>query len=145
MNAAVEAAKDGDTVHIHYTGKLDDGEVFDSSDGREPLEFTLGEGEVIPGFEKAVRGLKVGESRTVRIPPEEAYGNRETEAILKLDRKMFRGQNVAVGQHLDLEDDAGNTVHADVVAVDATSVTVDTNHHLAGQALTFTIKLVKIE
>lgn len=137
-------AKQGDVVAVHYVGKLDNGEVFDSSEGREPLEFTLGEKQVIPGFEKAVEGLAKGETRTVRIPPEEAYGAHDPAQVFKLDRAMFGDHPVEVGQHLNLADERGNTFHVDVVAVDDKSVTVDANPHLAGEALTFSITLVTV-
>jgi peptidylprolyl isomerase len=136
----------GDVVGVRYTGRLDNGEVFDSNaDGGDPLEFRVGAGQVIPGFENAVLGLAKGEARTVRIPPEEAYGKRDERLLTKLERALFEGGEVEIGQHLDLEDEAGNTYHADVVAMDDASVTVDLNHHLAGQALTFEIKVETLE
>ena len=136
----------GDTVAVRYTGRLDNGEVFDSNDdaGGDPLLFTVGAGQVIPGFEDAVLGLGKGEGRTVRIAPENAYGPRDERLVTKLDRTLFE-DDVEVGQHLDLEDEAGNVYHADVVAFDAESVTVDLNHHLAGQALTFDIRVEEIQ
>src|SRR5438094_10044310 len=113
----------GDVVGVRYTGKLDNGEVFDSNeDGGDPLEFRVGEGQVIPGFENAVLGLRKGDARTVRIEPTDAYGARDERLIQKLDRKLFAGQDVDVGMHLDLEDEAGNTYHADVVQVDDAAV-----------------------
>lgn len=127
----------GDKVAVRYTGKLDTGEVFDSNeDGTDALEFEVGAGQVIPGFEQAVLGLGEGERRTVRITPDDAYGERDDRLVTKLDRTLFE-DDVEVGQHLDLEDEAGNVYHADVVSFDEQSVTVDLNHHLAGQALTF--------
>ena len=135
----------GDTVAVRYTGKLDSGEVFDSNvDGDEPLAFTVGAGQVITGFENAVMGLAAGESRVVRIAPEEAYGPRDERLVTKLDRTLFEGEDLEVGQHLDLEDEAGNVYHADVVSFDEETVTVDLNHHLAGQALTFDIAVEAI-
>ncbi|HUR68885.1 MAG TPA: peptidylprolyl isomerase [Candidatus Thermoplasmatota archaeon] len=135
----------GDTVAVRYTGRLDNGDVFDSNlEGDEALEFTVGAGQVISGFETAVLGLGEGETRTVRIAPEEAYGPRDERLVTKLDRKLFEGDDLAVGQHLDLEDEAGNVYHADVVSFDDTSVTVDLNHHLAGQALTFEVRVDEI-
>lgn len=135
----------GDVVGVRYTGRLDNGEVFDSNeDAGDPLEFRVGEGQVIPGFENAVVGLRKGDARTVRIEPQDAYGARDERLVQKLDRKLFAGQDVDVGMHLDLEDEAGNQYHADVVKVDDAAVTVDLNHHLAGQALTFDIKVESI-
>lgn len=135
----------GDTVAVRYTGKLDSGEVFDSNEDGDPLSFEVGTQMVIPGFERAVLGLAKGESRTVRIPPEEAYGARDERLIQKLDRSLFEGDDIAVGMHLDLEDEQGNVYHADVVSFDDKAVTVDLNHHLAGQALTFDIRVEGIQ
>ena len=136
----------GDKVAVRYTGRLDNGDVFDSNeDGAEALAFTVGAGQVIPGFEGAVLGLGEGESRTVRIPPDQAYGPRDERLVTKLDRSLFEGSDeLEIGQHLDLEDEAGNVYHADVVAFDEQSVTVDLNHHLAGEALTFDIRVEEI-
>lgn len=133
----------GDKVAVRYTGRLDNGDVFDSNEeGPAALEFTVGAGQVIPGFEDAVLGLGQGEARTVRIAPENAYGGRDERLVTKLDRSLFEGQDdLEVGQHLDLEDEAGNVYHADVVAFDDETVTVDLNHHLAGQALTFDVRV----
>jgi peptidylprolyl isomerase len=134
----------GDLVAVRYTGRLDNGEVFDSNlEIDEPLEFRVGEGMVIPGFEDAVLGLSEGEARTVRIPPEQAYGPRDDRLVAKLDRSLFE-DDVEVGQHLDLEDESGQVYHADVVGFDDQSVTVDLNHHLAGQALTFDVRVESI-
>lgn len=132
----------GDTVAVRYTGRLDSGDVFDSNEeGSEPLQFLVGGGQVIAGFEDAVLGLGQGEAKTVRIAPEQAYGPREDKLVTKLDRSLFEGNDLEVGQHLDLEDEAGNVFHADVMSFDDESVTVDLNHHLAGQALTFDIRV----
>lgn len=134
----------GDVVAVRYTGRLDSGDVFDSNlEMEEPLEFRVGEGSVIPGFENAVLGLAEGEARTVRIPPEEAYGARDERLVTRLDRSLF-SDDVEVGQHLDLEDEAGNVYHADVVELSDEAVTVDLNHHLAGQALTFEVRVEAI-
>lgn len=134
----------GDLVAVRYTGRLDNGEVFDSNlEMESPLEFRVGEGMVIPGFEDAVLGLEEGGERTVRIPPEQAYGPRDDRLVAKLDRSLFE-DDVEVGQHLDLEDEGGNVYHADVVSFDEQTVTVDLNHHLAGQALTFDVRVESI-
>lgn len=136
----------GDTVGVRYTGRLDNGEVFDSNvDGDAPLEFLVGDGQVIPGFENAVLGLATGQTRTVRIPPADAYGVRDDKLVTKLDRALFEGETIEVGQHLDLEDETGNVYHADVVSFDEATVTVDLNHHLAGEALTFDITIATVE
>lgn len=136
----------GDKVAVRYTGRLDNGEVFDSNvEGGDPLEFTVGAGQVIAGFDDAVLGLAKGESRTMRIPPDQAYGARDERLVTKLDRSLFEGGEVEIGQHLDLEDEGGNVYHADVVAFDESTVTVDLNHHLAGQALTFEVRVEGIQ
>lgn len=136
----------GDVVGVRYTGRLDNGEVFDSNEGNgDPLEFRVGASQVIAGFEAAVMGLRKGDARTVRIEPAEAYGARDERLIQKLEKKLFDGQDVDVGMHLDLEDESGNVYHADVIKVDDAVVTVDLNHHLAGQALTFDIKVESIQ
>lgn len=131
-------AENGDQVSVHYTGTLDSGEEFDSSRGRTPLEFTVGTGAVIDGFDDAVRGLAVGESVTVRIEPAQAYGERRDDLLLRfpLDEAP---EGIAVGQQVVI----GNRP-ATVVEVTGTEVVVDTNHQLAGEALTFEIELVSI-
>lgn len=141
----MQVARD-DVVGVRYTGRLDNGEVFDTNEGTgDPLEFRVGAGQVIAGFENAVLGLQKGDARTVRIEPAEAYGERNEELVQRLDRSLFEGQDVDVGMHLDLEDESGNVYHADVTAVDESRVTVDLNHHLAGHALTFDIKVESIQ
>lgn len=134
----------GQTVQIHYTGALTNGEVFDSSDGRDPLEFTLGEGQVIPGFEAAVRDLEIGESTQTTIPPEQAYGERREDMIVTLERDKFPAEQAPeVGMQVYLQ--AGQQpVPATIVAVQDDSITFDANHRLAGQTLVFDIELVSI-
>lgn len=135
---------DGQTVQIHYTGALESGEVFDSSEGRDPLEFTLGEGQVIPGFEAAVRDLEIGESTQTTIPPEQAYGERREDMIVTLERDKFPAEQAPeVGMQVYLQ--AGQQpVPATIVAVQDDSITFDANHRLAGQTLVFDIELVSI-
>lgn len=138
-------AKNGDTVHIHYTGKLDDGEVFDSSQGRDPLSFELGAGQVIPGFEEAVQGMSVGDSKTTRIEAENAYGPRRDELTMSFSRSdLPQGLDPEVGQQLQMQTDQGQAFPVTVTETDAESISVDANHALAGEALTFDIELVKI-
>ena len=137
-------AQSGDTVRIHYTGTLADGSVFDSSRGRAPLEFTLGSGQVIAGFDDAVTGMAVGEAQTVTIPAAQAYGPRRPELVRELPRAQFPAQiEPAVGQQLQV---SGGT-HPMVVTVRAVSdraVLLDANHPLAGEDLTFALELVEI-
>ena len=138
-------AKSGDQVSVHYKGTLDNGEVFDSSEGRAPLNFTLGTGQVIAGFDDAVEGMAEGETRTVRIPPEEAYGGRDEDLIRVIARgELPKGMNVEIGQMLRARDNQGGSMRLTVVEFDDDNVTLDGNHPLAGQALTFEIRLVSI-
>lgn len=138
-------AKDGDTVHIHYTGRLDDGSVFDSSQGRDPLSFTVGAGQVIPGFDEAVRGMSPGDSKTTRIPPEEAYGHHRDEMTLTFPRSdLPDGMDPKVGDMLQMHTPQGQAIQVKVVETTDETLSLDANHPLAGQALTFDIELVKI-
>ncbi len=138
-------AKPGDTVQIHYTGTLDDGSQFDSSVGREPLEFTLGSGQVIPGFDSAVMGLSEGEGRTVRIEPEDAYGEVDDRLIQQIARNQLPGHiEVEKGLQLQAGRPGGHPMIVTVVDFDDDTVTLDGNHELAGKALNFSVELVKI-
>jgi peptidylprolyl isomerase len=138
-------AKAGDTVRIHYTGTLDNGTRFDSSEGREPLEFNLGGGQVIPGFDAAVDGMAVGESKTVTIPAAEAYGERHEQLVQQVPREMLPDTiEPAVGMQLQSQSPEGQVMNLVVTEVNDASITVDANHPLAGQALTFSIELVEI-
>lgn len=138
-------AKPGDTVLIHYTGTLDDGSQFDSSIGREPLEFTLGAGQVIPGFDLAVTGLSEGERRTVRIDPEDAYGEVDEHLIQQIERARLPGHiKVEKGLQLQAGRAGGSPMVVTVIDFDDATVTLDGNHELAGKALTFAVELVKI-
>jgi peptidylprolyl isomerase len=135
-------AKSGDEVSVHYKGTLDDGEVFDSSEGRAPLSFTLGKGQVIQGFDVAVEGMSLGETRTVRIPPEEAYGAHDEDLLEIVDRaKMPEGLELRIGQMLRTPSSSRRLT---VVEINEETVTLDANHPLAGEALTFEIQLVSI-
>jgi len=138
-------AKSGDTVKIHYTGTPDDGTQFDSSSGREPLQFTLGSGQVIPGFEKAVEGMAVGDSKSVNIPPEQAYGPRHEQMIQEVPKTALPNDLEPVeGMALQAQGQDGKVINLTVTAVQDESITVDGNHPLAGQALNFDIQLVDI-
>jgi peptidylprolyl isomerase len=138
-------AKPGNTVHVHYTGRLDDGSVFDASEGRDPLAFTLGAGQVIEGFEQAVAGMGVGDSKTVRIPVDEAYGQRRADLVLEVPREQLPDDlEVDVGSRLEMQRPDGQGMPVTVVAKDDAGITLDANHPLAGQALTFELQLVAI-
>lgn len=139
-------AVSGDVVTVHYRGTLADGSQFDSSEGREPLLFTLGAGDVIPGFETAVLGLEPGDKATVVIPPEEAYGPRYDEAVQIVPIDAFGEGAPEVGAVITVIADDDSRMSATVTAIseDMMDVTVDFNHPLAGEELTFEIELVEI-
>ncbi len=138
-------AKVGDTVKVHYTGKLNDGTVFDSSLEREPLEFSLGEGQVIPGFEQAVIGMAPGESKTQEIQSDDAYGPHRPEMVASVDRQQIPDDlPIALGQQLQLQHSSGQVIPVVVTAVEDSQVTLDGNHPLAGEDLVFSIELVEL-
>ncbi len=144
-NSAPPAAKSGDTVQVNYTGKLTDGTVFDSSVGGEPLEFTLGSGQAIPGFDKAVTGMKVGEKKTVTIPVIDAYGPHLDELVIEVSKDRIKDAEPKVGQVLSATREDGEVVYFTVIAVsDNGTVTLDANSPLAGKDLIFDIELLKI-
>jgi peptidylprolyl isomerase len=135
---------DGSKVKVHYTGKLNDGTVFDSSQDRDPLEFTVGQGQVIQGFEDAVRGMEAGDSRNVTIECENAYGQRRDDMILEIPRNNFPDEIPPnVGQQLMLRHPEGQEFPALIVDVTDDKITLDANHPLAGEDLNFEIKLVE--
>ena len=138
-------AKSGDTVKIHYKGTLDDGSQFDSSEDRDPLEFELGSGQVIPGFDTAVEGMTVGESKNVRLEPEDAYGPRHDQLVQEVERNVLPDDlDPKEGMALQSQSPEGQVMQLMVTAVTETTVTLDANHPLAGQALSFDIELVDI-
>jgi peptidylprolyl isomerase len=138
-------AKHGDTVKVHYTGKLEDGMVFDSSLEREPVEFTIGERHLIAGFENAVVGMEAGESKTIEILSEQAYGPYREDRVVVIERDEFPKHIVPrAGQRLQIRQPNGPTFDVMVTAVSELSVTLDANHPLAGRDLTFEIQLVEI-
>jgi peptidylprolyl isomerase len=147
--AAASGAAEGDSVQVHYTGTLDDGTVFGSSVGGEPLTFVIGDGTMIAGFDEAVRGMEVGEIKTVTIPAAEAYGEYREDLVVVLDRDELEEkleEDLAVGGSVPLRNAATNeVVYFTVVEISDTEVTLDANHPLAGQDLTFEIELVAIE
>lgn len=136
---------DGDTVTVHYTGRLEDGTVFDTSEGRDPLSFEMGAGRLIPGFEKAVDGKDVGDKVTATIPAEEAYGPHDPALVQEMDRERVQGTELELGQVLGLETEDGNAYQATVVGLTDDMVTLDFNHFLAGKTLIFEIEVVKVE
>lgn len=141
----MSTAKQGDTVKIHYTGKLEDGQVFDTSKGHDPLEFTIGEGRIIPGFEEAVVGMEPGEQKTVSIPPDKAYGPHHPEMVQEVEKSAIPSEiDLQEGMQLEATQPDQSTVILTVVGVGDDTVTLDANHPLAGQDLTFELELVEI-
>jgi peptidylprolyl isomerase len=138
-------AQSGNTVKVHYTGKLEDGTIFDSSVNREPLEFQLGQGQMIQGFEQAVYGMAVGESKTATIPVEQAYGPKSEDMILEVNRSEVPADlNPQVGQQLAIQQPDGHALPVTVTSVTDQTITLDANHPLAGKDLIFEIKVVEI-
>ncbi len=139
-------AKKNDTVQVHYTGKLTNGEVFDSSVDRDPLEFTVGGGQMIPGFDAAVDGMEVNEKKTINIPAAEAYGERNEEMIQAVPRTQLpEDLKPEVGQTLVAAQPNGQQLHVVVQEVKDDSIVVDGNHPLAGKELVFDLELVGIK
>ena len=137
-------AKQGDTVRIHYTGTLDDGKTFDSSEGNEPLEFKLGARQVIAGFENAVEGMAPGEEKTVSIEPAEAYGERDENLVQTVERDRFPADaQIDIGTQFQASTQNGPVV-VTVVEMNDDDVTIYANHMLAGQRLTFALRLVEV-
>jgi len=138
-------AKNGDVVKVHYTGKLVNGEQFDSSAGREPLEFTVGAGQMIKGFDAAIPGMNVGDKKTINIPAEEAYGEKDPNAIIEFPRENVPADmQLEPGMPLTLSNQQGQPVPVVVVEVKDDVIVLDANHFLAGQELVFDIELVAI-
>ena len=130
---------------MHYTGTLDDGSVFDSSEGREPLAFTVGAGNMIPGFEKAVLGMKLNETKKVTIPCDKAYGPVRDDLIQELNKSILpEGLNPQIGQKLQSQDNEGRSFIVTVKQVKETTIVIDGNHELAGKDLQFEIRLVEL-
>ena len=141
-----QEAQSGDTVKVHYLGRLIDGRTFDSSEGRPPLEFELGSGMVIKGFDDGVQGMIVGQKKTIEIPAEFAYGPRDPEAIIEFPIEQFPPQmSPEVGMQLVMTDNSGNQIPVTVMEVKPEAVVLDANHQLAGQNLIFDLELVEIK
>ena len=139
-------ATSGKNVAFHYTGTLTDGSVFDSSDGREPLSFKMGEGQIIPGLEAAFEGLKEGDEKTVTVPAEQAYGDRDPNALQQIPRDQIPDHiPTEPGTQLQMQAPDGQAIPVMVAEVNDTHVTLDANHPLAGQDLTFAVKVVSVD
>jgi peptidylprolyl isomerase len=142
----MSVVKNGDTVKVHYHGTLDDGTVFDSSHERDPLSFTLGQGEIIPGFENAVQGMSQGDSKNVSIPPDEAYGQRQEDNMLQVNQSDIPEEiNPEKGMVLQVKTQDGQSRNVTVAEVTDETVTLDGNHPLAGENLNFEINLVEVQ
>ena len=136
-------ATTGDTVHVHYRGTLDDGSEFDNSAGREPIEVTIGNGQVIPGFENALMGMAEGDTKSVTLAPEDAYGPTNPGLVHVIERDRIPDEvDLTVGAVLQAADANGNEIRLQVVEFSDDNVTLDANHPLAGKALTFELQLV---
>lgn len=141
----MQQVKSGDTVKVHYHGKLTDGSTFDSSEGRDPLEFKVGSGQVIKGFDTGVTGMSVGEKKTVHIPSDEAYGPKDEERIVEFPRANFPpDMKPEVGMQLNMTNGEGHVIPVVVKEVGEEAVLLDANHPLAGEDLVFEIELVDI-
>jgi peptidylprolyl isomerase len=139
------AATHGDTVHVHYTGRLDDGTVFDSSEGRDPLSFTVGAGQVIPGFDEAVAGMAPGDSKTVRINPGDGYGDRRDDLVLEVPKEQLpEGLDPEIGMELALRGEDGRQMPVRVAELRDEAIVLDANHPLAGLPLTFDLTVVEV-
>ena len=134
----------GDKVKVHYTGTLNDGSVFDSSEGREPLEFTIEENQVVAGFENNIKDMKLNEEKTFKIKPNDAYGEKIEELIKEIPRDKFPPE-IEIGGRLILKGPEGQRIPAEVIKIDDKNVTIDLNHPLAGKELTFKVKIVGID
>jgi len=141
----MQQAQSGDKVKVHYHGTLKSGEIFDSSQGREPLEFTVGSGQVIKGFDEGVKGMQVGDKKKVEIPVQDAYGEKSNEMIFEFPKSQFPADmNPEVGAQLMMSDGSGQSFPVTITEVKEDSVLLDANHPLAGQDLIFDIELVEI-
>jgi peptidylprolyl isomerase len=141
----MERAKQGDVVKVHYTGRFEDGTVFDSSLDREPLQVTLGAGEIIPGVERAIVGMKPGDSKTEIVPSDQAYGPHDAEMVFKVGRNRFPDDvKPELGQDLQIQHPDGRSTQVLVTGVSGSTVTLDANHPLAGKDLIFDLQLVTI-
>lgn len=141
----MKETKKGDKVKVHYHGKLSTGETFDSSEGREPLEFEIGSGMVIKGFDDGVTGMKIGDRKTINIPVEEAYGPKVQEMIIDMPKTQFpQDMELEVGMPLVMSDNSGQQFQVVIVEIKEDTVTLDANHPLAGKELVFDLEMIEI-
>ncbi len=141
----MKQAKNGDTVKVHYTGKLENGEVFDTSKERQPLEFRIGGGELIPGFEEGIIDMEIGEKKNITIPSEKAYGPKREELIIKIAKENLPDDiKPAIGNQLQVNQKDGNIINLTITGIDEDTITLDANHPLAGYDLFFEVELMEI-
>lgn len=140
-----KSVEQGDLVRVHYTGRLEDDSVFDTSEGREPLEFEAGAGDVIPGFDEGVMGMRVGETKRIIIPPDAGYGPWRPDLIAQVDRAMAGDQEVAPGMAVQVKTPEDELMDGVITEANDESLTLDFNHPLAGKVLTFEVTVVEIE
>lgn len=141
----MQQAKSGDTVKVHYSGRLTDGTTFDTSSGRDPLEFKVGNGDVIKGFDEGVTGMYVGDKKTVHIPADEAYGQKDDDRVIEFPRTNFPpDMEPEIGMQLNMTNGSGQVIPVIIIEVGEESITLDANHPLAGEDLIFDIELVDI-
>ena len=141
----MEQVKEGDVVRVHYNGKLTNGEQFDSSEGREPLEFTVGAGQMIKGFDAAMPGMAVGEKKTINILPEDAYGHKDEQAMIEFSKENIpKDMELELGMPLQLRNESGQPFPVTVAEIKDDVVVLDANHSLAGKELVFDIELMEI-
>lgn len=142
---ANQKAELGDTVKVHYVGKLSNGEIFDQSKQDEPISFEIGKGQLIQGFEQAIVGMAAGETKTEKVPYDFAYGERRDDLVLELEKsKIPEHLNPQVGDQLEIKQDEGNNIPVVVKEITEEAMTIDANHPLAGQDLTFELELLEI-
>lgn len=138
-------AKKGDHVKVHYKGTLEDGSEFDASFNREPIEFTLGDGMLLPRFEQAVEGMDEGETRNIKIPADEAYGPYFQDLVIEFEKEQFPPDlDAKIGEHLELQQEDGSSTVVKIVNISGDKVSLDANHPLAGKDLLFEIKLLAV-
>ena len=141
----MQQVKNGDTIKIHYKGRLDDGTVFDSSEGRAPLEFTVGGGMVIPGFDAGVMDMNVGDKKTIHIPAAEAYGEKHDHLVMEFPKDQFPEDMVPEeGMQLNMSSNTGQVIPVVITEVKDDTVMLDANHQLAGKDLIFDLELMEI-
>lgn len=137
--------KEGDKVKLHFSGKLKDGRIFATTEGKEPVEFKAGVGEILPGIDEKLVGMKRNEEKEIAVPPEKGFGERKEELVIKVAKDAFKGKEVEAGQRINVQTQEGQTRPAQVVKIGEEKVTLDLNHPLAGKETTFKIKVVEIK